>query len=224
MFKLKLIRFLGRIEYGFYIFLRKKTQQAKLEGKHALAFQLERHARQEEGHAKMLWGLIDGKNRPRQNSDTTILVFDTQYFIVQPVRRFSSDDKQLQQLDGISHRYRVAQSLFGGKSASDYGWTDALAFMAAGELISGYLYKSIASIFPDSPEKAIFRKIADDEIGHSDYLLDALILEIGSTRAYCYFFRWLLNLVIASFYIVFDMKELYEEDLCKKHSKNVKEL
>jgi hypothetical protein len=216
MFRLKLIRFLGRLEHGFYIFLHKKSQQAKIEGKYALAFQLERHARQEDGHAKMLWGLLDGKNRPKRNSDTTILVFNSEYFIAQPIARFSGEHKQLQCLDGISRRYKSAQCLFGGKSAFDYDWSDSLAFMAAGELVGGFLYRLITLIFlsdSESPERAIFQKIADDEIGHSNYLLNALIFEVGAFKAYCYFFRWLLRLFFSSFQIIIDIKENYAKNI-----------
>ncbi len=216
-FKLKLIRFLGRLEHGFYVFLHKKSQQARIEGKHALAFQLERHARQEDGHAKMLWGLSDGKNRPGRNSDTTILVFNSEYFVAQPISLFSDENKQLQHVDGISRRYRAAQSLFGGKSAADYDWSDSLSFMAAGELVGGLFYSSIVLVFSsDHPERAIFLKIAEDEVGHSNYLLDALISEVGVIKAYCYFFKWLLRLFRASFHIITDIK-----DINRDYAKNI---
>lgn len=184
------IRVLSKIEFGVSIFCQKIANDARNQNHANLAEMLDKHSKEEYVHGKMLASLIDGKDRE--------LVVDTTFqkasFLSSGmVTKTSShpsrkDDVVLswesvehpgelttmifEQLDGISKKYFSAKLLFGGKSAYEFDWIDRLAFMCALERKTQQLYSVIEK--EESPLGAIAKKIHNDEVGHSDYLLKAL--------------------------------------------------
>ncbi len=209
--KKSFIRLLGILECGFHDFCFKKSLQARSENRNDLADKLLHHAKSEDAHARMLWGLIDGQNRPHRNSKHKevfhgVTLSHPDYFTENGRTILNCRDgkiRQWQNTDGISLRYASARAFFVGKKAEDYDWRNALAFMCVGEELGKIFY----SVLAKELDEAIFRKISDDENDHASYLWEALKSEVG-LGAYWFICKWHLRKFIALTFIPYDIYQI----------------
>ncbi len=196
----KLIIFLGKLECGFSIFCYKKASQAENDQRFELAQRLWRQAKQEDAHARMLWGLLDGK-RPITGKD--VVFANPDYFVEQPAMDLGN--RQLQIMDGISQRYKTAQAFFAGVKPSNLGWGDTLAFMTVGEAFGNIFYRWLLILGSPNQVQAVLSKIASDEKAHRNYLWEALVEDTGCFLATLLIAKWTIRLVKALFYAVYDL-------------------
>jgi hypothetical protein len=202
----KLIRLLGKLECGFQDFCLKKSIQAKDFGKEKLSQELEQHAEQEGKHAKMLWSVVDGINRPqrkREHISHGIIVYNPNYFVYESDTQLPK--RQWIHTTGISLKYYFFRKFFNNLKAEDYDLVDALAFMCVGESIGHDVYHALTQCTQGHLQK-VLEKISSDEQSHSQYLWDFLVIEIGLLKAYQLYWKWQFRKYLALFYIFYDLE------------------
>lgn len=146
------LRLASRLEYGAGIFCTKLQERATVDGYPALADHFTKQAAQEDSHARILGGLIDGKSRIKRNCPGGIASYKIGY----------------EALEGISQRYWSAKLFFGFKSAATFGWADTIAFIHVIEEVVAVFYSVLAEC-EDESIKAIALKIQGDELHHANY-------------------------------------------------------
>jgi rubrerythrin len=188
--KHKFIRFLAKIEYGNAVFIEKLQQQAVLEDRQYLASFLEKQAKEENKHGKMLSSLADGGDRiTRIGTGRWVTILREKENLVKtfikPLNKpkvVTWDSKTypgekltgiLENFDGMSHRFLAARLLFQGQDAFSYPWEDRIAFMYVLEEEIAGLYLELA-LLKDADLSAIASQMAKDEFNHANYLKDAL--------------------------------------------------
>lgn len=150
------LRLAQKLEYGAGIFCFKLSVRAADEGYLNLAQFLKQQFAEEDSHARMLGGLVDGSDRLHRNTQAGV---------------WKKGDYQA--LDGISQRYWAAKLFFWFKKPEELAWADILAFMCVVESQVAKFYevlqkdKNIAVV-------AIANKILQDETQHADYLENCL--------------------------------------------------
>lgn len=211
----KIIRLLGILECGFHDFCYKKSLQALDENRLDLSDNFLRQAFEEDLHARMLWSLADGLDRPRRDSEHKqhhgVTLENSAYFVEGAKTWQSTRDgktRQWQNTDGISVRYASARAFFMAKKAEDYNWANALAFMCVGECLGTDFYSELAqwSLAPT------FLKIAEHEKGHMRHLWKALKDEVGLIRAYLLIIKWNVRKFLAFFSIPYDLRQIFKRE------------
>lgn len=147
------LRTAEKLEYGAGIFCAKLAKRATDEGYCGLAQRMASQFTDEDSHARMLGGLVDGSDRLHPNCPTGI---------------FNQGEKYLA-FDGISQRYWAAKLFFWFRKPEDFDWADILAFMYVIEGVVQNFYE-VLSESPDSAIAAIALKILVQEQSHSEYL------------------------------------------------------
>lgn len=190
----RFLRLLAKLEYGVSIFCNKLAQQASEERHFNLATSLEKHAQEEERHGKMLASLIDGNLRIRKTDKTgrwtKLIRLTTGENIAEPnpekdcqIQKIVWDSYKypgeklegyFESFDGLSRRYISLQLLLGGRKATDFDWSDRLAFMHCLEEGTREFYRVLSQEGKSEPLRAIVSQIMDDEASHSEYLRYAL--------------------------------------------------
>jgi hypothetical protein len=147
------LRTAAKLEYGAGIFCFKLALRAQDEGYLNLAQFLKQQFAEEDSHARMLGGLVDGGDRLHRNTQTGVWQRGEDY----------------QALDGISQRYWAAKLFFWFKKPEELDWADILAFMCVIESQVAKFYEVLQEA-QDLAVVAIACKILQDEIEHADYL------------------------------------------------------
>lgn len=151
------LRLASRLEYGAGIFCAKLAKRAADDGYVHLSSHLAKQFTEEDSHARMLGGLVDGKNRLNPNCPTGIwkkgIDFDA--------------------LDGISDRYWAAKLFFWFAKPQDLPWHDILAAIYVIETVVMSFYEVLAESEKESVAAIAF-KILADETEHADYLKHCL--------------------------------------------------
>ncbi|MBW4677135.1 MAG: ferritin-like domain-containing protein [Desmonostoc geniculatum HA4340-LM1] len=159
------LRTAAKLEYGAGIFCFKLALRAQAEGYLNLAKFLKAQFTEEDAHARMLGGLVDGVERLHRNTQTGVWQRGEDY----------------QALDGISQRYWAAKLFFNFQKPQDLHWADILAFMCVVEQQVIKFYE-VLSEFQDSRLKTQFIasvratscKILQDELEHASYLKNCI--------------------------------------------------
>lgn len=185
-----LLKSLAKLETGVFVYCNRLSYRAKRDQMPALARELWGQSLIEYRHAKA-FGKMAGLDIPEHLSD---------YLAAHPSHAtINTGSAQRFQADGLSKASRLARVFFGDRSASDYGWSDQLAFMALLENLQARFYAYAA----DEEEKkgnhlaaGLLRRIALDEQLHSSKLAQ---LEFQQTGLLCWLYRikWVLRLVWA---------------------------
>ncbi|MEH1808510.1 ferritin-like domain-containing protein [Nostoc sp.] len=150
------LRTAAKLEYGAGIFCHKLAIRARNDGYLNLAEFLIAQYTEEDSHARMLGGLVDGGDRLHRNTQTGVW-----------------EKGDYQALDGISQRYWAAKLFFWFKKPEQLDWADTLAFMCVVESQVAKFYEVLQKD-KDSAVVAIAQKILIDETQHADYLKNCL--------------------------------------------------
>lgn len=151
------LRTAAKLEYGAGIFCFKLALRAQNEGHLSLAQFLKIQYAEEDSHARMLGGLVDGKQRQHRNCQTGIWKRGQDY----------------QFLDGISQRYWAAKLFFWFRKPEELEWADILAFMCVIESQVAKFYEVLKQA-DDEAVTAIAGKILIDETEHAGCLKNYL--------------------------------------------------
>ncbi len=188
--KQRFIRFLAKIEYGNAVFIEKLQQQALAEDRQYLAAFLEKQAKEENKHGKMLSSLADGSDRiTRTGTGRWVTILRGQENLVKkfitpfnkpkvvtwdsytyPGERLTG---VLENFDGMSYRFVSSRLLFYNRAAFDYSWEDRIAFMCVLEEEIASLYLELA-LLKDGDLSALASQMTRDEFDHANHLKDAL--------------------------------------------------
>jgi rubrerythrin len=172
----RFIRLLAKIEYGVAIFCFKLAAIALEEDRHNLAKLLEKHAREEVKHGKMLSCFAGEKISLTEAGRWVEFYQDGELKIIESEDTPSKElqgiyySGKFENLDGLSKRYLSLRMLFQGKSAADYPWEDRFAFMQVLEEVTRKFYSVLSHEANKHSLKAIAYQIATDEAAHVDYL------------------------------------------------------
>lgn len=150
------LRTAAKLEYGAGIFCFKLAMRAQEEGHLNLAEFLKQQCAEEDSHARMLGGLVDGCDRYHRNCPTGV---------------WKKNDYQA--LDGISQRYWAAKLFFWFKKPEVLQWSDILAFLCVIESQVAEFYEVLGRSH-DSAVVAIAQRILQEETQHADYLKNCL--------------------------------------------------
>ncbi|MEH2148618.1 ferritin-like domain-containing protein [Nostoc sp.] len=150
------LRTAAKLEYGAGIFCFKLAIRAEDEGYLNLAQFLKQQFAEEDSHARMLGGLVDGRTRLHRNCQAGV---------------WSKGDYQA--LDGISQRYWAAKLFFWFRKPEELDWADTLAFMCVVESQVAKFYEVLGET-RDNAVVALANKILQDETQHADYLKNCL--------------------------------------------------
>ncbi|WP_445634572.1 Ferritin-like domain-containing protein [Nostoc sp. DSM 114161] len=164
------LRTAAKLEYGAGIFCFKLAIRAQDDGYLNLAKFLKAQYAEEDGHARMLGGLVDGVERLHRNTQTGVWQRGQDY----------------QALDGISQRYWAAKLFFWFQKPEELGWADILAFMCVVEQQVAKFYEVLQEV-EDRAIAATAAKILQDELEHAGYLkncLDSFHVDANSAIAY----------------------------------------
>jgi rubrerythrin len=219
----RLLRELGRIEFGVAVFCRKLSIQAKSQGDTNLADMLLKHANSEERHGKMLGSLADGSARLRLDAGNGMWVeikLEGETDLIKPIEsdrcfhqlswnstRYPGKRifAKMEHFDGISQRYLALRILFDGKKPESLSWKDKLAFMAVLEDGTRSFYMELAK--QPGALGAIASQIAEDEEHHANYLKSAVgqfsSCPLEEIR------HWQKRVAIASIFVLFDLFALF---------------
>ncbi|MEH1777111.1 ferritin-like domain-containing protein [Nostoc sp.] len=150
------LRTAAKLEYGAGIFCFKLAVRAQEEGYLNLAQFLKQQFAEEDAHARMLGGLVDGGSRLHRNCETGVWI-----------------KGDYQALDGISQRYWAAKLFFWFKKPEELDWAEILAFMCVIESQVAKFYEVLGEA-KDSAVVATANKILSDETQHANYLKTCL--------------------------------------------------
>ncbi|MBN3875246.1 ferritin-like domain-containing protein [Nostoc sp. JL23] len=150
------LRTAAKLEYGAGIFCFKLALRAQEEGHLNLAEFLKQQFAEEDSHARMLGGLVDGCDRLHRNTQTGVW-----------------EKGDYQALDGISQRYWTAKLFFWFRKPEELDWADTLAFMCVVENQVAKFYEVLGRS-RDVAVAQIASKILSDETQHKDYLKNCL--------------------------------------------------
>lgn len=150
------LRAAAKLEYGAGIFCLKIAIRAQEEGYLDLAQFLKRQFTEEDSHARMLGGLVDGALRVKRNCPGG-------------VKTITNNGRHYEAFDGISQRYWAAKLFFWFKKPEGFDWIDILAFMSVIESQVARFYE-VLSESRDTSVAMIANKILTSEIEHADYL------------------------------------------------------
>lgn len=161
------LRTAAKLEYGAGIFCFKLAIRAQNEGYLNLAKFLKQQFSEEDSHARMLGGLVDGVGLTRRNCPSGVW---------NPGRYEDGvwNPGRYQALDGISQRYWAAKLFFWFQKPEELEWSDILAFMCVVELQVAKFYEVLQEV-EDKAVSAIANKILSDETTHADYLKTCLM-------------------------------------------------
>jgi hypothetical protein len=144
------LRTAAKLEYGGGIFCFKLAIRAVDEGYLNLAKYLKEQFAEEDSHARMLGGLVDGGSRLKRNCLTG-----------------SKNGNGYEAFDGISQRYWTAKLFFWFKKPEEFSWIDILAFMYVIERFVISFYEVLGE--SNIPEvQAIALKILQDELEQTE--------------------------------------------------------
>ena len=146
------LRLAAKLEYGASIFCFRLAIRAEEEGYHNLSTYFKKQFAEEDGHARMLGGLIDKKERLRRNCDAG--TWSAGYYYP---------------LDGISVKYWAATLFFWFKKPSEFDWADILAFLYVIENFVILFYEVLAE-HPENTVCSMATKILQEEKEQADYI------------------------------------------------------
>ncbi|MFK0731421.1 MAG: ferritin-like domain-containing protein [Gloeotrichia echinulata GP01] len=151
------LRAATKLEYGAGIFCFKMAIRAQDEGYLNLAQFLKRQFTEEDSHARMLGGLVDGATRVKRNCPGGLVtIIDGRHY-------------DYEAFDGISQRYWAAKLFFWFEKPEGFDWVDILAFMSVVESQVAKFYEVLGE-YEDTSVAIIAKKILTNENEHADYL------------------------------------------------------
>lgn len=182
------LRTAAKLEYGAGIFCFKLAIRAEDEGHMDLAKFLKRQYTEEDSHARMLGGVVDGNDRIRRNCPSGIWKKGS----YQEDGTWKKGNYQF--LDGISQRYWAAKLFFWFKKPEELEWADILAFMCVIESQVAKFYEVLKQS-DDEIVSAIANKILSDETEHAHSLKKFLCCFHQKPEAIC--MKWHLRVALA---------------------------
>lgn len=153
-----------------------------------------KQSQEEIHHGRILSGSMQAlKVYPRVSRQTKYFVLEETIYI------FNADETTgyFSPIKGASKRLQTLRFVLQDRSLEEYDITERLAFAQTVESMACAFYSALSWVAP-FPLNAAARAIAQDEIGHKNFLFQELQERVGAFRSLLLCFGWLLRFILIS--------------------------